>query len=103
MSSFEIPLTAVPQTFSIALAGVTYNLTVQWRNNANAGWVLDIADINDVPIISGIPLVTGADLLEQYAYLGIGGRLGVLNNGGVDELPTFDNLGTGSHLIFVTP
>ncbi|SPW63034.1 bacteriophage protein [Escherichia coli] len=36
--------------------------------------VLDLWTCNDrgEPVISGIPLVTGADLLAQYACMGLG-------------------------------
>ncbi len=52
-------------------------MTVVWRDapSMNGGYVLDIADANGKPIVQGIPFVTGADLLAQYAYLGIGGQL----------------------------
>lgn len=102
MAAFEIPLTAESQTFSVQLLGIAYQMTVQWRNNAQGGWVLDIADAAGTPIVSGIALVTGTDLLGQYAYLGIGGSLLVLNNAGGDDAPTFTDLGTDTHLVFVT-
>lgn len=102
MANFEIPLTPQPQTFTIALSGVDYRLTVQWRNAEQGGWVLDIADTSNNPIIEGIPLVTGVDLLEQYAYLGLGGVLWCQTTADPDAVPTFDNLGSGSHLYWFT-
>lgn len=102
MAAYEIPLTAESQRFSIQLAGVVYQMTVQWRNNAQGGWVLDIADATGTPIISGMALVTGTDLLGQYAYLGIGGSLYVVNSSGGDDAPTFTDLGSTTHLVFVT-
>lgn len=102
MARFEIPLSPTPQTFGITLAGVDYRLTVRFRNNVLAGWVLDIADVNSVPIVSGIPLITGADLLAQYAYLGIGGSLTVATDFSPDAVPTFSSLGIASHVIFTT-
>lgn len=101
MATYEVPLTAASQTFRISLAGVTYQLTVIWRDAANAGWVLDIADDNGAAIVQGIPLVTGADLLEQYAYLNFGGQLQVQTDHDVDAVPLFDNLGSSSHLYFI--
>lgn len=103
MAAYEIPLIATPQTFAITLAGIVYQLTVQWRNAALGGWVLDIADQSGNPIISGIALVMSNDLLGQYAYLGIGGTLTVQRSAGGDAAPTFADLGTDSHLIFTTP
>lgn len=102
MNTFEIPLSATPQRFRIALSGVDYQLTVQYREAGGAGWVLDIADANDVPLVGGIPLVTGIDLLGQYGYLGFGGSLWVQGANDPDDVPTFDDLGTGSHVFWVT-
>lgn len=98
--AYEIPLSAQPQQFSIALAGVTYRITVQWRD-PSPGWCIDIADAAGNPLVTGIPLVTGANLLEQYAYLGVGGGLYVQTDNDPDALPTFGNLGASSHLYFV--
>lgn len=97
---YEIPLTATPQQLMVPLSGVTYQLTIVYRNCAGGGWFMDIADINLVPLICGIPLVTGANLLEQYAYMGIIGEMYVSTDGDNAAVPTFDNLGTDSHLYY---
>lgn len=102
MTIYEIPTSASPQSFQIALAGVTYKLTLMWRDAPYGGWTLDIADSAGNLILSGVSLVTGADLLAQYAYLGLGGELWVQTDSVPAEVPTFDNLGTDSHLYFVT-
>lgn len=99
---YEIPLSPQAQTFNILLGGATYRLTVQWNNAPTGGWVLDIADANDTPIVAGIPLVTGCDLLEQYEYLGINGQLEVQTDTDLAAVPDFSNLGTTSHLYFLT-
>lgn len=103
MPLYEIPLSPAPQRFAIALAGTSYRLTVQYRDAAMAGWILDIADINDNPILAGIPLVTGTDLLGQYATLGFGGSLFVGTDGDPDAVPTFGDLGQTAHVYFLTP
>jgi len=97
---YEIPLTAEPQTFQIALAGTTYTLTLVWNQFAS-NWILDIADNNSVPIVQGIPLVTGTDLLAQYGHLNFGGQLIVQTDHDLNATPTLDNLGSNSHLYFV--
>lgn len=99
ISGFEIPLSGKSQTMQITLLNVVYKLALQWRGMA--GWVMDIAKQDGTPMVQGIPLVTGVNLLEQYAYLGIGGALIVSTDGDPDALPTYDNLGTVSHLYFV--
>lgn len=102
-TTYEIPLSAEPQSFTISLAGIEYKLRVVYADVAEGGWVVDIADVSGNPIVAGIPLVTGHDLLEQYAYLGLGGQLVVATDGDPDAVPTFANLGTTSHLYFITP
>ena len=102
MQYFEIPLSpGKPTDFSVTLSGVPYQMSLRWRDNDQAGWVLDIFDINAQDLVCGIPLVTGLDLLMQYKYLGIQGSLVVLTDGDTWAAPTFDNLGTASHLYFV--
>lgn len=103
MASFnQIPLQAAPQTLTITLAGIQYTLTVQFRNTVEGGWILDIGDRNNNPIVQGIPLVTGADLLAQYPDLGFGGALWVQTTSNPDAVPTFENLGTDGLLWWVT-
>lgn len=99
MTLSTIPLSNIPQSFSIPLGGSTYNLTVRW--NEKQGWILDIADANGLPMIGNIPLTTGRDLLEPHANFNFGGSLFVLTDGNTD-IPTLDNLGTSSNLYFVT-
>jgi hypothetical protein len=102
-TTFEIPLTPTPQTFSILLAGVSYQLTMRFIDAPEGGWLIDIADAAGNNLLCGAPLVTGHDLLEQYQYLGIGGQLFVQTDADLDAVPTFENLGVQSHLFFVTP
>lgn len=99
-SPFQIPLIASPQTLSISMAGVVYQLTVKW-NVATGSWVLDIADNSGNPIISGIPIVTGEDLLSPFGYLNFGGKLIAQTDNDVDAVPTFENLGSSGNLFFV--
>jgi hypothetical protein len=114
---YEIPLSGTPQRFVISLANenssnganpvVAYTLTFQYRDAdpsiaGGCGWTLDVADQYGTQILCGRPLVTGADLLAQYDYLALGGHLVVGSDGVPDAIPTFDNLGSGSHVYWVT-
>lgn len=101
MSDYEIPLTPNPQRFSISLAGNQYGINLQW-NRFSQAWVIDISDSNGSLLAAGIPLVTGVDLLQQYAYLEIGGSLFVQTDNDTLTMPTFDNMGITSHLYFIT-
>ena len=101
-AAYEIPLTPEAASFPIALGGTSYQLTIFW-NRAASTWVINLASADGTtPILSGIPLVTGTDLLSQYQYLGIAGSLTVQSDGDIDAMPTLDNLGTQSHLYFIT-
>jgi hypothetical protein len=97
---FEIPLQPTPQNLTITMAGVQYNLYVYW-NAQSVCWMVDIADVNDNPIVNGIAMVTGADLLEQFGYLGFGGQLIAQTDSDLTAPPTFQNLGSQGHLYFV--
>ncbi len=99
---YEVPLSATPQTFTIQLNGATYAMTVKW-NAAASAWVLDIGDASNNPLVQGIPLITGADLLAQYEYLGIGGKIIVQTDNDPAAVPTYDNLGKTGHLFYVSP
>lgn len=101
-SFFEIPFSPRPERFTVTLSGTDYRLTVQYRKAGGARWVLDIADASDNPLVSGIPLVTGMDLLGQYKHLGFQGRLWVQGAADPDDVPTYEDLGIGSHVFWVT-
>jgi hypothetical protein len=100
MTPYEIPLSPEAQKFSIALAGVTYQLTLRW-NTVAGGWVLDIANISNEPVVSGIAVVTGCDLLGQYGYLNFGGQLVAQTDHDLFTPPTYTNLGNEGHIYFV--
>lgn len=97
---YQVPLQPEAQQFTVSLAGVTYTLKLKW-NTQNGTWVMDIMDSNQNPIISGVPLITGADLLEQFAYLGIGGSLIVQSTNDPNLVPDFQTLGATGNLFFV--
>ena len=96
---FPIPLDPTPQSFDITLAGRPLRLTVRWFDALEGGWVLDIQEQDATRfLVAGIPLVAGADLLEQYAYLNLGGQLWLTG----DIPPTLANLGGAVQLVFIT-
>lgn len=99
---FQVPVQTTGQVFTITLSGVIYTFTLLYRNVDQGGWVLDIGDANNNPIVQGIPLVTGTDLLAQYVYLGFVGGLYVQTTTDPDAVPTFTNLSVDSQLYYVT-
>lgn len=103
VSILEIPLKiGQPQTLSITINNVTYNLSLKWFEQATL-WVLDIADNLNNLIVAGVPLITGADLLGQYKHLGFDFGLWCSTDGVPDAAPTFTTLGDNSHLYAVLP
>ncbi len=101
MPAYEIPLSPKAQTLTVQMDGVKRKLTFYW-NTASACWIIDIKDPDGTPVLTGIPVVTGLDLLEQHAYLELGGSLIVQTDHGPLLPPTFENLGTEGHVFFVT-
>lgn len=100
MNIYYVPLRDGPQTLSIALSGIVYQLRVRYSARVNL-WVLDIADADGVSLVRDIPMVTGCDLLEQYHHLNFGGALVVRNAvTGTDQPPQFDDL--PGALLYVT-
>ena len=100
MAFYEIPLSPRPQRMSINLGGSIYQLRFGFADEDDPFWFMDIADSLGTPLVAGIPIVTGADLLQQYRYLGIPGRLWVMTDGDPNAVPTFANLGSAGHLFF---
>lgn len=100
-TAYEVPLSSKAQEFVISLNGTSYKLTFTW-NRALSNWVMNMAKEDGTPVLCGVPMVTGTDLLAQYQYLGIGGALVVQTDYDPAATPTYENLGTDSHLYFVT-
>ena len=105
MATYEIPLTAEPQIFSIVLAGRELRFTLRWHEaepetagDPAGAWLLDIADSEGASLVAGVPLVAGRDLLAPYAYLGIGGQLWIYG----EDAPDYQRLGVNAKLLFVT-
>lgn len=103
MTVNEIPLTPQPQTFLITLSGQQYRLTFLWNADPYlGGWYVSFYDPQGNTLLGSVPLVTGANLLEQYAYLGIGGSIIVQTDHNTDAVPTYENLGINSHVFYLT-
>jgi len=98
---FVIPLTNVPQRFTIELSGVAYIIVCKWNGEMPA-WTLDIFDeVTSQPLIVNLPLVAGANLLEQFGHIGIPGKLLVYTDGDEFAPPTLDNLGQEANLYYL--
>lgn len=101
-TALEIPLAVgQPQTLAVSLVGTTYNLTIKW-NTIDQLWVLDLYDSNNNLLVGGINMVPGQNLLSPYGYLEIGGQLIIQTDNDPNANPTFDSLGSTTHLYFLT-
>jgi hypothetical protein len=101
MPTYEIPLTNEAQSLTIQLGAGTYKLEVEWAYSFET-WIVHMNNTNGNRLLSSIPLVAGNDLLEPYAYMGLGGALYARTEGDVTLPPTYDNLGTLGRVYFVT-
>ena len=98
-TTYEIPLSGDPQSFSVTFPnGNVYKMRVIYQFNDDACWLIDIADAENNPLVCGVPLVTGADILAQYAYLGLGVAMYASTDADPSEPPHWWNLGTGAHI-----
>jgi hypothetical protein len=94
MAIQEIPLTADNQQFSIILAGTTWRISITWRD---LYWIMDLQNDRGAGNLR-YSSVTGADLLAQYAYMGLGFKLVVVCDDSTQDYPTKTDLGA-SHLL----
>ena len=96
---YEIPLTAIPQRFTVRFDTREIRITLRWKETHEGGWSLDLDDVvTNERLVHGLPLVTGVDLLEPYQYLEIPGKLFIAGDGFKEA--TRKNLG-GTVKLFV--
>jgi len=93
----------MPKTFSIEIAGTTYQISFTYRNITEGGWIVGIDDTNGNNLVDGIPLVPGVDLLDQYAYLDFGFQLWCAVDADPAAAPAFSDLGIASHVYVTVP
>ncbi len=109
MATQVIPLTTEPnQTFQTTLSvdGQNIILSLTIRYNEVAGyWVMTITDpATNIILLDSIPLITGAypaaNVLGQYAYLGIGSVYVIKASAVAMDYPDSTNLGTDFVLVW---
>jgi hypothetical protein len=101
MTIYKIPLTAEPQTFEIAMAGVSYRINLYW-NWVSAVWQIDLLDTALVPIVQGMALVGNTNLMSSFAYLGFTGALFATTDADLSAAPTYTNLGSTANVYFAS-
>ena len=99
---FKIPLTNVPQLFTIELGGRALMMSCVWNAEMPA-WEVSLTDGTTLETLTAsVALVAGADLLAPFAHLGIPGHLYCYVDGDADADPTFETLGSSANLYYVT-
>lgn len=101
MATFRIPLVNGSQRFTIALGGITFQLSLSWCT-AGAVWLVSIADYLGNPLVSSLPLVLGVDLLAPYPELAFPGKLVAYNGPETTNAASYEDLGVSGELYFVT-
>lgn len=103
-----IPLTSAPQqTFAVQLqidgGSISLNLELNWSEMAGY-WVLSIFDATGNLLLDSIPLITGwypaANILAQFAYLGIGSAFVINDGNSTSDYPGRNDLGTAFGLLW---
>ena len=102
MAVYEIPTGPSQCTMTVALGGTTYGMRLAFADAPEGGWFLDLSDVQGNPLLCGAPLVEGADILGQYAYLGVPGHMWVMREAGSADL-SYDNLSVTWHLLYEDP
>ncbi|WP_427112443.1 phage baseplate plug family protein [Megasphaera sueciensis] len=99
-----IPLQAVPnKTFYVTgyvdNSNIILQLTLSY-NELEECWMMDIADSEGSSILSAIPLIPAQNILEQYAYLGIGSMYLVPKQTVKEEWPSYTTLTSDWFLVW---
>ena len=86
--------------YEIQLEQVIYNIVICF-NERTGFWYMDIADQNNVALLSGIKLVTGELLINQYADSSLPpGQFFIFDTSNTNSDPGRETLGTIHRLLY---
>jgi len=99
-----IPLVAVPNySFSSTIPVDGANITLLFRityNELAKYWLIDISDDEGNMLISALPLVPAQNILEQFAYMGIGSAYVLPRTQVKEQWPSAETLTADWYLIW---
>ena len=95
-------LPASAQEMQITLGSREYTVRFYFIDTSEGGWMMDLYDLEQLPLARGLPLVAGENVLQQHAYLGVEGEIRVQVDEDVLAEPSFSNFGTTGRVVFVT-
>jgi hypothetical protein len=98
---YSLPVKPYPVKFRTMVNDTDYWFATQYREADEAGWVLDILNANENPLIMGIALVSGLDLMWQYHHMALDFSL-VMSCRENRGTPTYESLGSQDELLLVT-
>lgn len=103
MSTFEFPLSPNAQQMTVPIGDRELTFRFAWSDSSDGGWFVDISSLDGASLVRGLPLTAGENVLQQFAYLGIGGAIYVQTDADPLIEPTYDNLGLNGRVFLVTP
>lgn len=99
-----IPLVAVPNySISSTIPVDGANITLLFRimyNELAKYWLIDISDDEGNMLISALPLVPAQNILEQFAYMGIGSAYVLPRTQVKEQWPSAETLTADWYLIW---
>lgn len=101
MATVEIPIQSAPQSFSVFLSGLNYTMRVYYADVPMGGWLLDIGDDLGNPLANGLSLAPNANIIEQFEYLDMGGKLYVVNDLDKFAMPDWGAFSETAHIVWV--
>jgi len=102
MAIIEIPVRSdIPAySFQITLEGTVFTLRFRFNTRLDR-WVMDVNDVDDLPIITGVPLLYGLPLLDRYKLSNLPlGQFVIIDETGEERNPPRDSFGEDFKLLY---
>lgn len=98
-----VPMQALPNhSFNAVVSIDGGNVDLRFRlmyNELANYWIVDISKNNEV-VLAGLPLVPAQNILEQFAYLGIGSAYIIPRSEAQEQWPSLDTLSSDWYIVW---